>query len=347
MVTERIFDLAARAWQASDVQFTEMPGGASTRRFFRVSAGEHSGVAMFVPDATRPDEIAKTSEAGRRWPFLEVRELLEARGVNVPRLLAEDCDHGFILVEDLGDETLARYLERTPDAKAAIYRRAVLDLAAAQRALDPSQQGALPQDSIVRARAFDFDLLKWEVDHFVEWGMDARCLPLSLEDRAAFERAAVYLAREIERWPRAFVHRDYQSRNLMVRHVEKEPQLVWIDFQDALLGPRVYDLVALLNDSYQSFSREFVEQRLAEYSEALGLGEEDRARVVWEFDFVTVQRKLKDAGRFVYIDRVRGNPDYLGFVEPTIDKALSSLARLTEDPELSALERTLRRVTGR
>ena len=96
--------------------------------------------------------------------------------------------------------------------------------------------------------------------------------------------------------------------------------LCWIDFQDALLGPRVYDLVALLNDSYQTFDRPFIEARLDEYARAARLGAEARAEVGREFDRVTVQRKLKDAGRFVFIDRVKKNPSFLKFVEPTIAK---------------------------
>jgi hypothetical protein len=103
------------------------------------------------------------------------------------------------------------------------------------------------------------------------------------------------------RWKRHFVHRDYQSRNLMVR---ASGAICWIDFQDALLGPRVYDLVALLNDSYQEFDRAFVEARLDEFAAAAGLGKDERALLGREFDYVTVQRKLKDAGRFVFIDRV-------------------------------------------
>ena len=73
------------------------------------------------------------------------------------------------------------------------------------------------------------------------------------------------------------MHRDYQSRNLMVVD-DGTLRLVWIDFQDALLGPRVYDLVALLNDSYQEFDRPFVEARLAEYAEAAGLPAKDLPR---------------------------------------------------------------------
>ncbi|MEZ4228521.1 MAG: phosphotransferase [Polyangiaceae bacterium] len=348
----RIQDLARAAWPnpdpASAPEVAEMPGGASTRRFFRVQSGPHSAIAMFVPDATKPDEIAKTDESGRRWPFLEVRDLLAERGVRVPRLVAEACDAGLILVEDLGDETLARFLERRPDAKADIYKKAILDLARAQLALNPQDPAhALPRESIVRARAFDYDLLKWEVDHFLEWGLEARGIFLDPKDRLLFDRAAKHLAKTISSWPQSFVHRDYQSRNLMVRGAPGQEELVWIDFQDALLGPRVYDLVALLNDSYQTFTREFVEERLEEFGLALGLGERERAQVVWEFDFVTVQRKLKDAGRFVFIDRVRGNPDYLAFVEPTIEKAFASMARCKSDPIIRELEQMLSHVLAR
>lgn len=315
-----------------------MPGGASTRQFFRVALPQGgSAIGMYVPDATRSDEIDKGGHAAHRWPFLEVQELLEGRGIRVPRLLGEACEHGFILVEDLGDDTLARYLELNPSERTEMYRAAVRDLARAQLALEP-----LPADSVVRTRAFDEDLLRWEVDHFREWALDARNVPLTDADRETFARAAEHLAHTIASWPRRFVHRDYQSRNLMVRG--SPPELVWIDFQDALLGPRVYDLVALLSDSYQTFDRAFIEDRLDEYAEISGLGADERRLVGREFDIVTVQRKLKDAGRFVFIDRVRKNPDFLQFVDPTIGKVRAALARLEDDPVLVELSRLLRRV---
>jgi aminoglycoside/choline kinase family phosphotransferase len=123
-----------------------------------------------------------------------------------------------------------------------------------------------------------------------------------------------------------------------------EHDIAWIDFQDAMLGPRVYDLVALLGDSYQSFERGFVDARLAEFCDYLRLETADRAALQREFDMVTVQRKLKDAGRFVFIERKNGNPSFLKFVEPTIEKARTSLARLADDAELHGLMALLKRV---
>ncbi len=340
----------------SVVSVSEMPGGASTRRYFRVAlpgktavAGSAFGgtaqtaIAMFVPEGGKPEEIAKET-ARHRWPFLEVRDLLHASGVDVPALYAEDQDNGWLLLEDLGDDTLANYLVKNEPAspnvpnkvKERLYRRAVTDLARAQKKL-----AKLPADSIVATRAFDADLLRWEIDHFREWGLEARGHHLSPEDRKTFDEVASRLASRIASWPRGFVHRDYQSRNLMVR--QEEESLCWIDFQDALLGPRVYDLVALLNDSYQTFDRTFVEERLRDYAAEMGL-RENLDEIIEQFDYVTVQRKLKDAGRFVFIERTKGNDAFVRFVTPTIRKVREALGRLSSrDTDMNALQSLLKR----
>ena len=320
---------------SAPLQCVAMTGGASTRRYFRVALpGGGTAVAMFVPEGGRPEEVQKLT-SGLRWPFLEVRELLAERGVDVPAILAEDCARGWVILEDLGDDTLANYLLKNPGDKRALYTRAVEDLARAQVSL-----ASLPPESVIASRAFDEELLRWEIDHFREWALDARGHALSAADRAAFDGIADRLARRISGWKRGFTHRDYQSRNLMVRPSGK---IAWIDFQDALLGPRVYDLVALLNDSYQEFDTAFVRARLDEFAAGAGYDAEERSSLAREFDYVTVQRKLKDAGRFVFIDRVKHNPSFLRFVAPTVRKVHRALAPLQDDADMRALRDILRR----
>ena len=339
-------NLVTAAFPASRGQFIcdPMPGGASARRYFRLripGTMETSAVAMFVPDGGAPEEVVKDSGVAARWPFLEVRDLLASRGVDVPRVYAEDTARGWIVLEDLGDDTLAAFLAARTDAftRERLYVRAVADLARAQNALS-----VLPEQSVVASRAFDRDLLSWEIHHFREWALDARGFSLSPDDRTVFDEASARIASRISSWPRVFVHRDYQSRNLMVR---PSGEICWIDFQDALLGPRVYDLVALLNDSYQVFDRAFVEARLDDYARASRLTSEERAALGREFDIVTVQRKLKDAGRFVFIDRVKGNASFLKYVDMTIEKARASLARLGDDEDMRAISGVLARVLPR
>ena len=152
----------------------------------------------------------------------------------------------------------------------------------------------------------------------------------------------MHIARQVADFAYVFVHRDYQSRNLIVRDAGRAGrQLVWIDFQDALLGPRAYDLVALLNDSYQTFSVDFVDARLSEYLQQRHGTVAGFEQLRFEFDWITVQRKLKDAGRFVYIDRVKGDPAFLQFVNLTIAKVRAALANLRADPLLSRFDDSL------
>ena len=305
-----------------------MAGGLSPRRFFRaLTATGASAVVMWLPPDAPERELARRT--ARRLPFLEMRETLENAHVRVPRLLGALPDEGLLVVEDVG-QTLADVLVETPDTAAQHYRRAVQELAKAQQALS-----ALPPSSIARGRSFDRTLLTWEFDHFLEWGVEALGVTLSGSERLAFEGAREHVVREMTMLTQGFVHRDYQSRNLCP---QPDGNIAWLDFQDALWGPRAYDLVALLRDSYQSFEEEFVSARLEEFAAARGLTVEDLPALRLEFDIITVQRKLKDAGRFVYFERTRGDASYLRYFVPTLEMVRAALRRLAQVPQLLPLE---------
>lgn len=127
-------ELVRRAYpDAGDLRPEPMQGGASTRRFFRIQLGKAAGTAvvMYVPGATT-HEIHKDAQHVR-WPFLEIRDLLAERGIRVPKILLEGAAEGYLVVEDLGDDTIANYLLQKPQAKRAVYQAAVHDLARAQK----------------------------------------------------------------------------------------------------------------------------------------------------------------------------------------------------------------------
>jgi aminoglycoside/choline kinase family phosphotransferase len=297
----------------------------------RRASGEPAMV-MWLPEGAPERELSR--RLGRPLPFLEVRELLEGKGVRVPRLLGALPDEGLLVVEDLG-ETLAERCERDPGATSHLYRRAVTDLAAAQRALS-----SLPRDSIVATRSFDRELLGWELAHFREWGVEALGVPLSSAELADFERASAFVVEEMLGFEQGFTHRDYQSRN---RLVLPDDSIAWIDFQDALSGPRGYDLVALLRDSYQHFDEAFVAARVVDFAQARGLGAAEATALGFELDVITVQRKLKDAGRFVFFERTRGDASYLRYFVPTLEMVRGALARLADRPALRGLSEIVTR----
>lgn len=333
LAPENLAELVGQCLAEPAPTLVRQAGGLSPRQFFRMTrASSEAAMVMWLPEDAPERVLAR--ELGRRLPFLELQELLRRVSVRVPRLYGALPEQGLLVVEDLG-ETLAERCARTPNDRYELYRTAVRDLASAQLALRE-----LPADSIVQTRSFDRKLLGWELQHFLEWGVEALGGVLTETERAAFHDATEYLVETILGFERGFVHRDYQSRNLLVL---PDDSIGWIDFQDALLGPRAYDLVALLRDSYQAIDDAFVSALLGDYAVARGLTDEDARTLAFEFDVITVQRKLKDAGRFVFFERSRGDASYLQYFVPTLSMVEGALGRLPGRPELRALGELVQR----
>jgi len=218
----------------------------------------------------------------------------------------------------------------------ALYRRAIDQLVQFQ------VKGTTPPDPrcIAFHRRFDVPLLMWEFDHFVEFGITARSgTSMAPADEARIRREFQRIAELLAEQPDVFVHRDYHSRNLMV----DGSRLGIIDFQDALLGPATYDLASLLKDAYIELDEAIVDGLIDYFLDGLdahGKGWTDRAAFRRLFDLTSIQRNLKAAGRFVYIDQVKHNPKFLA----DIPRVLGYVKRnLSKYPELTQLHRDLAR----
>ncbi len=314
------------------LEILKLKGDASTRSYYRVahSTGSPSSlIVMRLPaDALKSDELGSGS-APTELPFLNVQRHLNALQIPVPQVLVADLARGVVLLEDLGDETFeARLLGSPRETWEGLYQSAISLM------VDMHQKaGPASADCIAYTRSFDDALLRWELEHFYEWGWLALGLDASPEERAVFERCAQGVVDEIRKLPQGFVHRDFQSRNLMW-HPKRKDALIVIDFQDALLGPKVYDLVALLCDSYVDLTQA-EQERLVQFAAKLyGEPEEAFARAFW---LVAIQRKLKDAGRFVFIDQVRGNPGFLPWYAPSLRYVGRALAAWPEFAELALI----------
>jgi aminoglycoside/choline kinase family phosphotransferase len=125
-------------------------------------------------------------------------------------------------------------------------------------------------------------------------------------------------------------HRDYHARNLMV----VSDELVVIDFQDARRGPRAYDVVSLLNDSYVAHAEDFVAAMVERFERAVG------AELTKDYDAAALQRNLKALGTFGYQIGRRDNSVYERYVEGTLRMVRSNLER---NPRWDSLRRILAR----
>ncbi|MDR5172456.1 phosphotransferase [Methylobacillus flagellatus] len=268
---------------------TAASADASFRHYFRVHLAD--GATLVAMDAPPPQEDCR--------PFVKVAALFEQAGLNVPKVLAQDVENGFLLLTDLGTQTFLDVLNE--DNADALFRDAIDALVTWQLASKP---GVLPE--------YDEALLRRELGLFPDWYV-ARHLNIELSEsqRGTLENAFSTIVRYNLAQPSVYVHRDYMPRNLMI----SSPSPGILDFQDAVYGPISYDVASLFKDAFISWEEERVLDGAIRYWEKArkaGLPvRPDFGDFYRDFEWMGLQRHLKVLGIFARINYRDGKPKYL------------------------------------
>jgi len=323
---------------------TALAGGASVRGFVRLDLNGSSEVKSMVlmvlsdPDPAKGIEEVMEEGAIKELPFINVHRHLEGSGISVPELYHYNTDRGILYLEDCGRVHLRQAAESDdPSYKEKAYKRAIDELVKIH--VDASQRKS--EEFLGFMVRFDRKLLRWELDHFTEFAIEAR-FPNALteEDREEFARHFERITEELREGPYTLQHRDYMLDNLML----VGGGVKVLDFQDALMGPVMYDMACLLYDRDTStllgddLIRELVEYYIDKLEERAGQ-KQDRELLWRNFDLCVIHRMLKVVGRFHFIDIVKKRPEYLDFVPHMLPAITKYLGRSEQDSELLGIIR--------
>jgi len=299
---------------------------ASFRRYLRVDGDGGSFIIMDAPPER--EDCA---------PFVKVAGLMAEAGLHVPRVLAWDAPQGFMLLDDLGTQTMIEVVDaQQPAASQALYLRAVDALIAWQLASKP---GVLPP--------YDRALLARELALFPDWYLQRhKGLALGDAQRATLEAQFDLIMRRNLAAPSVYVHRDFMPRNLMIPADPGEPRLGVLDFQDAVYGPITYDIACLMRDAFLSWDEEFVLDITVRYwqkAQKAGLPvDSDFGEFYRGVEWMGLQRHLKVAGIFARLTLRDGKtkyladtPRFIGYIRATANRyrELAPLARLVDEVE--------------
>jgi aminoglycoside/choline kinase family phosphotransferase len=302
---------------------TAASSDASFRRYFR---WEGEGRSLIVMDAPPPQENCK--------PFVDIAFLLAKSGINVPKIYAEDLERGFLLLNDLGNQTYLDVIDG--DNADPLFRDALQALLAFQQ---------LPM--VAPLPSYDVALLRRELELFPEWYVKHELgIEFDAAQQALWQQASDLLINSALAQPKVLVHRDYMPRNLML----SEPNPGVLDFQDAVYGPVTYDVTCLFKDAFLSWPEERVRGWLEDYWQqagALGIPvQPDFEDFLRASDLMGVQRHLKVIGIFARICHRDGKPRYLGDVPRFFAYIEAVIARRPELAELDRLLSSLRQSAG-
>src|SRR5690554_7010649 len=258
-------------------------GDASFRRYFRVwqSTTGKAPVPFIVMDAPPEHEHCR--------PFVAIARHWRQQDIMVPAIAAEDLALGFLLLEDFGDHLMLPALAQV-NAE-TLYRQALDELVRIGQVSSPGDYPLPP---------YDETLLDREMALFPDWLLEQHLgLNLDNQERALLETTFSLLKESALAPPEVTVHRDYHSRNLLIREGHTAPGV--IDFQDAVQGPVTYDAVSLLKDCYVRWPEAHIRAWLEHYrlfSLDAGLHRADADTFLQWFELMGMQRHLKAAGIF-------------------------------------------------
>jgi N-acetylmuramate 1-kinase len=326
---------------------------ASFRRYFRVD-GLDAATSFIIMDAPPAQENCA--------PFVQVADLMNGAGVHAPRVLAWDEPLGFMLLSDLGAQTMMDAIG-PPAAVDAIAQPSPADHAFYMQAVDvlvqwqlASKPGVLP--------LYDDALLSRELALFPDWYVAKhRGIVLTTGQQAtldhAFKQIKASCLNSLD-GAQVFVHRDFMPRNLMVLDVTTEsgrragpPQarpaptsrergsdspkahavgsVGVLDFQDAVYGPITYDIASLMRDAFLSWEEDFVLDVTVRYWQqarkaGLPVGD-DFGEFYRAVEWMGLQRHLKILGIFARLTLRDGKPKYLADTPRFIRYARATCAR--------------------
>ena len=281
-----------------------LTGDVSPRRYFRVQLADGASAIL----ATYPPEVHGVCPR-----FLATTEILRQAGVRVPAVLAGDCDAGWMLVEDLGLCTLADWGRGRPWSELRGYFEHAMEIA--------GRISRLPPDGLAELNPRrDAELLGRELKQTWDLFLEPEGLVRDQELAVALRAALDTLCETLGSAAPVPCHRDFMVRNLMP--LPAGSGLAVLDHQDLRLGPPLYDLASLLNDTL--FPPAEVETALLEMAGADLEG----------YHRAAAQRTLKAVGTYASFAR-RGATRHLPLIPPTLSRFMEHLARLPEGRELA------------
>ncbi len=307
--------------------WTDLKGDGSDRTWHRVSLGNSS--VVLVDHGLPPDE--ETCEADS---FFFIGQHLHAKGIPVPHIYVYDRPSGMVALEDLGDSHLQTAVRRTQDrAEIVAHYRAVMDIlikmgVEGAKGFDPAHTYQTP--------TYDRELIiEREAKYFVTAFLNGY-KGLSIGFEKIYKEFELIAETALETDHIGFIHRDFQSRNILVR--DKEYYV--IDFQGGRLGPLQYDLASLLIDPYVELPQNLQDSLLSDYltrlSEVIPV---DPGRFLHAYYYCAINRNLQILGAFAYLSRQKGKKDFEPYIPPAISSLKALIRRIEQGvcPKLASI----------
>ncbi|MDD3505272.1 MAG: phosphotransferase [Sulfurimonas sp.] len=251
--------------------------------------------------------------------FLDVTSKLQNADVGVPKIFEQNIQDGYLILEDFGTKHYLDILNQNNFK--AYYTKAINTILKMQKA------------SVKGLRVYNKEFLDFEMSLMQEWYIEKYLqVKLTLAQKKLLEETLNTISNTVLEQPQdIFVHRDFHSRNIMLKENNK---IGLIDYQDAMNGAITYDLVSLLKDCYVAYDRRSIKELALEFRDKKGLKVDNETFIKW-FDFMGLQRHIKVLGVFSRLHIRDKKESFLKDIPLTLKYVIDTANRYNQTQELA------------
>ncbi|MCK0514793.1 phosphotransferase [Anaerobiospirillum sp. NML120448] len=359
---------------------TQLNGDASFRRYYRLKLNTDEFTKLCETTKVKPRVAYVGSiiimdappETQKNQEFVALNRVLDHANVLVPAIFISDLEHGFMVLEDMGDFV---YINSIPEGKEpAYYFKTIRELTKIgamplnqEQALrleeyrtkalnDPNiESHVLPKykldevdyQTLAALPNFDDDFIKMELNICTEWLFEKTLkLNLTQDDKAMLDKAYNFISQSLQSQPQVAMHRDYHSRNIMVTPAGNEISILSrfaiLDYQDMVKGPIAYDLASIGYDCYVDMEDDFA-QRICGFAyevySACGIFD---SKVISREQFKSmilicaIERHIKVLGLFNRLNLRDGKSGYLQYLPRVLNYVLKNCDSFAELKDFKA-----------
>lgn len=273
-----------------DAKITPLAGDASNRRYDRLHLDGKTAVLMDAPPAK--DEDVR--------PFVSIATHLSNAGLSAPRIMAQDTEQGFLLIEDLGDALFARVISADPTLETALYQSAV-DVLLHLHQTPPPKLDRYDAATTTPLAALAFD--------WYDFGANGS---VNSAAKADFSKKFQALLEPLDAHQPVLIQRDYHAENLLwLPDRDGVARVGLLDFQDAMLGHCAYDLVSVLQDARRDVPPSLEKEMIARFLNHATL---DPEQFIKSYAILGAQRNLRILGVFTRLCMRDGKSHYVDLI---------------------------------
>jgi NDP-sugar pyrophosphorylase family protein len=276
----------------------------SDRGFFRISSP--GGTEVLMHSSAVDEDFQR---------YIETGNFLAGINMQTPEIIEFDNSEYSILMEDLGNDTVYKMVSgMSGEDLSGLYRKIIDALVHFQVGTSKilSKTGTCPE-----IRIFNLDYLRWETDYFRDMFLKEYLCLNELPEELGKELDS--LAKYVFDTPRIFMHRDFQSQNILF----KDGKARFVDFQGCRIGPLAYDIMSLVRDPYveinESLATELTNYYFHKFTEKGGFELPGMRKPLFgDSRFYSVpaglQRNMQALGAYSFLGLRKGKSEYLKFI---------------------------------